>query len=145
MKKRTSNLAEMNYFLFFCCLVLGIGTAQNTEAQIVDSVRNPVPFGGAVMEDAKKIYNTTCWTCHGLDGKGTGPASVQMNPKPADHTSATVLHQSDGALFWKISVGKGNMQPYSKLLTVKQRWALVNYIRSLSSGNGKAGFSQTNH
>ena len=78
MKKRTSNFAEMNYFLFFCCLVLGIGTAQNTEAQItawpapafVDSVRNPVPFGGAVMEDAKKIYNTTCWTCHGLDGKG---------------------------------------------------------------------------
>ncbi|HRH66737.1 MAG TPA: cytochrome c, partial [Bacteroidia bacterium] len=56
----------------------------------------------------------------------------------ADHTSDAVQRESDGALFYKISMGKGNMQPYRTLLTVKQRWALVNYIRTLSSGNGKA-------
>ncbi len=99
----------------------------------VDTIKNPVPLNGPLMEEAKKIYNNTCWSCHGIDGKGEGPASLQMNKKPADHTSSAVLKQSDGALFWKISVGNGDMQPYSKLLTVKQRWALVNYIRSLSS------------
>jgi mono/diheme cytochrome c family protein len=103
-----------------------------TAPAYVDTIKNPVSFSGPLMEEAKKIYNTTCWSCHGLDGKGGGPASLQMNTKPADHTSSVVLKQSDGALFWKISVGKGDMQPYSKLLTVKQRWALVNYIRSLA-------------
>ncbi len=99
----------------------------------LDTIKNPVLREGPEMEEAKKIYNSTCWSCHGLEGKGDGPASLQLNPKPADHTSKNVLRQSDGALFYKISVGKGDMQPYSKLLTVKQRWALVNYIRSLSS------------
>ena len=67
----------------------------------------------------------------GENGKGDGPASVQLNPKPADHTLPAVQSQSDGALFWKISTGRGAMQPYSKVLTVQQRWELVHYIRSL--------------
>ncbi|MBL0064666.1 MAG: cytochrome c [Bacteroidetes bacterium] len=108
----------------------------------MDTIRNPVPFSGPEMEDAKKIYNTTCWTCHGMDGKGAGPASVAINPKPADHTSQAVQSESDGALFWKISVGKGNMQPYRTLLTVKQRWALVNYIRTFSNTGSKSKLSQ---
>ncbi len=109
--------------------------AQNsswTSPSYVDTIKNPVPLNGPMLEEAKKIYDNTCWSCHGLGGKGDGPARVQLKTKPADHTSSIVLNQSDGALFWKISVGKGDMQPYAKLLTVKQRWALVNYIRSLS-------------
>ncbi|HRH67323.1 MAG TPA: c-type cytochrome, partial [Bacteroidia bacterium] len=52
----------------------------------VDTIKNPVPANGPELEEAKKIYNTTCWSCHGLDGTGTGPASAAINPKPADHT-----------------------------------------------------------
>lgn len=113
-----------------------------TSPVYLDTIRNPVPFIDPAMVEAKKIYNTTCWSCHGMGGKGDGPASIQMKIKPADHTSTSVLSQSDGALFWKISVGRGDMQPYSKLLTVKQRWALVNYIRSLSQSDGKTKLSQ---
>ena len=132
-------------FLFFSIIKTQILFAQPSAWKapaFVDTIRNPVPFSGPEMEDAKKIYNTTCWTCHGMDGKGAGPASVAINPKPADHTSQAVQSESDGALFWKISVGKGNMQPYRTLLTVKQRWALVNYIRTFSNTGSKSKLSQ---
>jgi mono/diheme cytochrome c family protein len=136
--------------VFILLLILSFVKTQTVFAQpsawkapaFVDTIHNPVPFSGPEMEDAKKIYNTTCWTCHGLDGKGTGPASVAITPKPADHTSQAVQSESDGALFWKISVGKGNMQPYRTLLTVKQRWALVNFIRTFSNTGNKSKLSQ---
>lgn len=146
-------IASISYrggILFLWVLFFTLAKTQHVFAQpsawkapaFVDTIRNPVPFSGPEMEDAKKIYNTTCWTCHGMDGKGTGPASVAINPKPADHTSQAVQSESDGALFWKISVGKGNMQPYRTLLTVKQRWALVNFIRTFSNSGSKSKLSQ---
>ena len=146
-------IASISYrggILFLWVLFFTLAKTQHVFAQpsawkapaFVDTIRNPVPFSGPEMEDAKKIYNTTCWTCHGMDGKGTGPASVAITPKPADHTSQAVQSESDGALFWKISVGKGNMQPYRTLLTVKQRWALVNFIRTFSNTSNKSKLSQ---
>ncbi len=155
MKNISTRPATFPLLLLLFSLLVFLESAQSILAQTtswisptsVDTVKNPVPFSSPAMADAKKIYNNTCWSCHGVDGKGNGPASVKMNPKPADHTSSTVLRQSDGALFWKISVGKGDMQPYSKLLTVKQRWALVNYIRSLSAAgeSEKTKSSQIDH
>ena len=34
----------------------------------------------------KDIYETNCATCHGLDGRGGGPASNYLSVKPADLT-----------------------------------------------------------
>ena len=52
--------------------------------------------------------------CHGTSGKGDGPAGVNLDPKPKDHTSPVVQNQSDGALFWKITTGKLPMASYEK-------------------------------
>lgn len=98
-----------------------------------DTLKNPIVFNEAALSDAKKIYNDICWTCHGLEGKGDGPVSIALSPKPADHTLDEVQQQKDGNIFWKISMGNGAMQPYGKILTAKERWELVNFIRSLAN------------
>jgi mono/diheme cytochrome c family protein len=36
---------------------------------------------------ADQIFTTRCATCHGTDGKGDGPASATLNPKPRDYTN----------------------------------------------------------
>ena len=95
------------------------------------SVKNPLAGNTAVLTDAKAVYKTTCAPCHGEKGRGDGPAAVALNPKPADHTSGVIQSESDGSLFWKITTGRGAMQAYKTQLTEKQRWALVNYIRTL--------------
>lgn len=106
-----------------------------------DTLRNPVRGNEALLKDGKKIYESVCWTCHGLKGKGDGPASAALNPKPSDHTSHNVQQETDGSIFWKISNGRGNMQPFGKIYTAKQRWALVNYIRVLGKYNENKGTS----
>ncbi len=88
---------------------------------------NPVKGAG----NAKKNVETNCVTCHGASGKGDGPAAAALPPpKPADWTSAKVQAETDGELFWKISTGRGAMPPW-KHLPDKDRWEIVNYIRTL--------------
>ncbi|MCC6754633.1 MAG: cytochrome c [Saprospiraceae bacterium] len=94
-------------------------------------VANPVKKTEAGMKDAKKVFSTICQTCHGADGTGNGPAAQALNPKPANFASAAVQKQTDGALFWKITEGRGTMAPYKHSLTADQRWNLVHYIRTL--------------
>ena len=90
-------------------------------------MKNPVKGVG----NAKKTIQTNCVTCHGASGKGDGPAAAALPPpKPADWTSAKVQSESDGELFWKISNGRGAMPPW-KHLAEKDRWEIVNYIRTL--------------
>ena len=43
---------------------------------------------GDAAAQAKDIFNTRCVTCHGADGKGSGPAAAALNPKPRDWTNA---------------------------------------------------------
>jgi mono/diheme cytochrome c family protein len=89
--------------------------------------KNPVKGVG----NAKKNVETNCVTCHGASGKGDGPAAAALPPpKPADWTSPKIQAESDGELFWKISNGRGAMPPW-KHLPEKDRWEIVNYIRTL--------------
>jgi mono/diheme cytochrome c family protein len=91
------------------------------------AMKNPVKGVG----NAKKNVETNCVTCHGAGGKGDGPAAAALPPpKPADWTSSKIASETDGELFWKISNGRGAMPPW-KHLPEKDRWEIVNYIRTL--------------
>lgn len=92
--------------------------------------KNPLPADKKVLEQGEKVAKTNCAPCHGAKGKGDGAAAAALTPKPADWTSSRVQDETDGALFWKISQGRGPMPPWGHLLE-NDRWAVVRYIRSL--------------
>ena len=94
-------------------------------------VKNPIPGDAASIKSGEKIFQSLCWTCHGKSGQGNGPVSVNLNPKPGNLSSENFHTQSDGAIFWKITEGRGVMTSYKGSLTTKQRWELVNYLRTL--------------
>jgi mono/diheme cytochrome c family protein len=94
-------------------------------------VQNPVPVNAASIKSGEKTFQSLCWTCHGKNGKGDGPVAPTLTPKPGILSSEIIQSQSDGAIFWKISEGRGVMSTYKGSLTTKQRWELVNYIRTL--------------
>jgi mono/diheme cytochrome c family protein len=96
-------------------------------------VKSPQELSNAAsVKDGKTLYIANCSPCHGDKGTGNGAAAAALAVKPADHTSAKVQSESDGALFWKISQGRSPMPQYKNAFTEKQRWELVNYIRSLA-------------
>ncbi len=94
------------------------------------NLKNPV----ALAEGAKAgqpLFQENCVICHGKGGKGDGEAAAGMSPKPKSLVSRPVQAQSDGELFWKITEGHEAM-PSWKALPEKDRWSLVDYIRSLA-------------
>jgi mono/diheme cytochrome c family protein len=97
-----------------------------------DTIKNPFKGDAASVAEGKKIYQKNCVVCHGDKGKGDGVASAGLTPKPADHSSDKCQKQSDGVLFWKITNGRSPMPAYASILKKNERWALVNYIRTLS-------------
>jgi mono/diheme cytochrome c family protein len=91
---------------------------------------NPLPADKKTVEQGERLARTNCISCHGAKGKGDGVAAAALNPKPADWTSSRVQGETDGELFWKISNGRGPMPPW-KYLPESDRWALIQFIRSL--------------
>ncbi len=109
--------------------------AQNADGRKIpesaDQLKNPLPTEIKLVMQGARIYKKVCWVCHGDIGKGDGPQSAELNNKPADFNSDLVLSRSDGALFWWISNGGNDMQPFKELLSEKDRWKVVNYVRKL--------------
>jgi len=46
----------------------------------------PSGAGKIDMAKAEAVFNERCAACHGTSGKGDGPASAALNPKPRNYT-----------------------------------------------------------
>jgi mono/diheme cytochrome c family protein len=95
--------------------------------------RNPVTADPPSIARGAELYNINCTLCHGVDGKGTGPvAPFLQNKKPVDLTGPIASALSDGGIFMTISNGTpGGMPALNENLTVRERWDVVNYVRTL--------------
>ena len=96
-----------------------------------DTIKNPYATVNSAADSGKVIYMKICSVCHGNSGKGDGIASAGLTIKPADHTSSNVQLQTDGSLFYEVSNGHAPMPAYKTILTDKQRWWLICYLRTL--------------
>ncbi len=97
-----------------------------------NNLKNPLFGSLKATEKGRKIYLILCWSCHGVTGKGDGPAAAGLVPAPTDYTDDKAQQQTDGSIFWKITNGRGTMASYRTILSDDQRWMLVNYIRELA-------------
>jgi mono/diheme cytochrome c family protein len=96
-----------------------------------DNFKNPYKNSIEASKAGKQLYKTYCAICHGDKGKGDGMAAAALTPRPANFTSSSLQVQTDGAIYWKLTNGKAPMASYKTILSDKQRWQLVNYIREL--------------
>lgn len=95
------------------------------------AVKNPVPATPQTIDAGKSLYEDNCLSCHGDEGKGDGIAAQGLSVKPANFTDPKMMKsETDGALFWKMSNGKGPMPSWKGSLSDTERWQLVDYIRT---------------
>jgi mono/diheme cytochrome c family protein len=93
---------------------------------------NPIPAEPASIARGTELYHINCIHCHGLLGKGDGTVAIYLQNKPADLTGLPVQALSDGGIFLTISDGvQGKMPPLNENLTVRERWDVVNFVRTM--------------
>lgn len=94
---------------------------------------NPVEADEISVSRGETLFKLNCVICHGETGEGNGPVSFRIENKPANLTSIITQSKSDGALFTTITNGvDGRMPPMVENLTVRDRWDVINYIRTLA-------------
>ena len=100
----------------------------------VGAPENPVEADDVSIERGRTLFTINCIMCHGQTGEGNGQIGALLANKPANLTSIITQSKSDGILFTTISNGvDGRMPPMVENLTVRDRWDVINYIRTLES------------
>lgn len=100
------------------------------------TVKNPLgPLTGADSAEAARLYNINCAICHGEKGQANGPLATSGKVGGvANLTTEQYIKMADGTMYHSIYYGKinvGKMGSYASQLDRKQRWQLVQYIRTL--------------
>lgn len=95
-------------------------------------LRNPVPDGVQMVDRGRERYSFYCQQCHGVKADGNGTVGQSFAPLPTNLKGRTVQEQTDGELFYKISLGFNRHPPLYYTITEENRWAIIRYLRSIA-------------
>lgn len=133
---------------------LGVGCSRSSasteqkqqKAAAAAPAPTPVAAAPAAADDsafkAKQMFTSRCAVCHGTTGKGDGPGSAALNPKPRDYTNAewqkTVTDEDikNTILMGGAAVGKSPAMPASPDLQSKPE-VLAELVKIVRSYSGK--------
>ena len=72
-----------------CALIAaGMSFAKQSTPKVI------IPVDRTGATDAKQMFTSYCAPCHGVDGKGHGPAAAALQNRPTDLTA--LRHQNQG-------------------------------------------------
>ena len=95
-------------------------------------VKDPLPaLDSTQMLEAQRLFNINCAICHGPNMDAQGPLATSgkvggiANLKLDQYVKEPV-----GQMFHVVTYGKNNMGSYASQLDRKQRWMVIQYIKS---------------
>jgi mono/diheme cytochrome c family protein len=95
------------------------------------SMKNPAKADAASIAAGKALWGQHCASCHGKAGLGDGPKARNLEAPAGDFSTAAFAAETDGDLFYKTKVGRGEMPKYDKKIQDEDIWALVNFMRTM--------------
>lgn len=109
---------------------------------LTQSMREQLLAGGGIalvperlpdLQAAAKLYQTHCALCHGVEGRGDGPAAATLEPAPTDfHDRERASQRSLFGLFNTITLGvEGTGMTAFPHLSDAERWSLAFYVGGL--------------
>ena len=94
---------------------------------------NPVISDDISLQRGGILYRIHCALCHGETGRGDGPLADYFTKTPERLSSPRASAEFDGTVYLMILQGVGEMPSLAENLTVRERWDVINYIRTLST------------
>ncbi len=139
---KTTQKAIGLFMTALVALVFILGTnanAQQAKAKAWDvPAANKAMKASVKMNDAtviatgKELWAKHCKSCHGAKGLGDGPKAASLKTFPGDFSSAAFQALTDGDIYYKTAMGRGEMPGYEKKIPEKNdHWALVAYMRTM--------------
>lgn len=95
---------------------------------------NPVPADLVSVGRGEVLFSLHCSACHGPTGQGDGPVTAfwnEENRRPPNLTEERMANLPDGTIYQFISNGIGTMPPLRENLNERERWDVINYLRTL--------------
>lgn len=97
----------------------------------------PMTVDKALLDRGEERFDIYCSECHGRVGDGNGMIPSRGYRRPPSFHSETLRSARTGHFFDVITNGFGAMPPYAPQVPVRDRWAIIAYIRVLQlSQNG---------
>jgi hypothetical protein len=102
-----------------------------------DGFPNEVKVDAALVRLGRERYDIYCFPCHGQSGNAVGVMAKHGIPNIANFQTppftnpADPAYRSNGSIFETITKGKGLMGAYGANIPVKERWAIIAWIRTM--------------
>jgi mono/diheme cytochrome c family protein len=100
----------------------------------------PFAVSAEVMDRGRERFDIFCSPCHGRTGAGDGMIVRRGYRKPPTFHQDRLRQAGPGYVFDVITNGFGAMPDYAQQIPVRDRWAIVAYLKALQrSQNVAAG------
>lgn len=109
------------------------------------AIKDPLPRLDSVqMLEAQRLFMVNCAICHGPNMDAQGPLAGKVGGI-ANLKLPQYVSEPEGQMFHVATYGKNNMGSYASQLDKKQRWMVIQYIKSeqMKSGAGSTTPSPT--
>ncbi|MEQ9402917.1 MAG: c-type cytochrome [Cyclobacteriaceae bacterium] len=97
-----------------------------------DELTNPFVGDKEALKKGRVIYTSECVVCHGANGDAVTNVAKNLQQKPKNFTMEDFQKQTDGAIFYKLSEGRGLMQPFKTMLSEEEIWSVIEYVKYLA-------------
>lgn len=95
-------------------------------------VNNPLVLTNELIVRGQERFDIFCAICHGTQGDGTGNITRYKYPiPPTNFHQDWLIEKEDGYYYDVISNGIRTMPSYKHQIPVKDRWAIIGYVRKL--------------
>ena len=103
----------------------------------VNQVKNPTVDFDESIKLGEVIYKKNCAKCHGLNGNGYGVVAHGFTTWPKQLWAWNGADSgADGYLYWIMENGRSDMPPWGLILSVDERWDLINYVKTIKKPEG---------
>lgn len=93
-------------------------------------LHNPVNPTKESLAQGEKLFDINCAMCHGRTSAERGPVGKKLSPPPPGLDHELVQGLGDSGIFRAITFGFGRMPPFRDKLMPRERWVLVNFLRT---------------
>ncbi len=108
--------------------------AQAQQAAYDDFVTEfPIPMNKDVLQHGYHRYMIYCYECHDPLGTGNGKIVERGYTPPPSYHIPRLRDAPVGHLFAVITEGYGSMPSHAAQIPVRDRWAIVGYLRALQT------------